>query len=82
MVMKWRLLIISWRWLLVVVIDEDEVVGRTGGEAGVVMVVMLVADKGGDDGCGCRVRSWVAWGNKETQGVLGDQRTYLGVPLK
>lgn len=35
-----------------VVIDEDEVVGRTGGEAGVVMVVMPVADKGGDDGCG------------------------------
>lgn len=50
--MKWRLLIISWRWLLVVVIDEDEVVGRTGSEAGVVRVVMPVADKGGDDGCG------------------------------
>lgn len=33
-------------------IDEDEVFGRTGGEAGVVMVTMLVADKGGDDGCG------------------------------
>lgn len=34
------------------VVGEDEVVGRTGGEVMVVIVRMLVADKGGDDGSG------------------------------
>lgn len=33
-------------------VDEDGAVDRTGGEVVAVMVMMLVTDKGGDDGHG------------------------------
>lgn len=43
---------ISWWWLLVGVVGEDEAVGRTGSEVVAGIVMMLVADKGGDDSSG------------------------------
>lgn len=42
---------IAW-WLLLVVVGEDEAVGRTGGEVVAVTVMRLVADECGDDSSG------------------------------